>query len=60
MASPDILDYFRYSKLEEILVKKLKIILLSINTVIDDAEEKQFNDPNVKAWLDEVKDVVYY
>ncbi|KAF7824831.1 putative disease resistance RPP13-like protein 1 [Senna tora] len=59
LASPDVLDYFKKRRLNEMLVKKLNIMLLSINTVIDDAEEKQFANPNVKAWLDEVKDAVY-
>ncbi|KAI9115460.1 hypothetical protein K1719_013779 [Acacia pycnantha] len=34
-------------------------MLISINCIIDDAEYKQFSDSNVKAWLCELKDVVY-
>ncbi|XP_020204212.1 putative disease resistance RPP13-like protein 1 [Cajanus cajan] len=59
LASHQVLDYFRGRKLNEKLLKKLKVKLLSISVVIDDAEEKQFSNSYVKAWLDEVKDVVF-
>lgn len=59
LASRDILHYFQKRRLNETLVKKLKIMLLSINSIIDDAEYKQFSDSNVKAWLLELKDAVY-
>ncbi|KAL2588164.1 hypothetical protein GLYMA_13G184800v4 [Glycine max] len=56
--SHQVLDYFRGRKLNEKLLKKLKGKLRSVNTVVDDAEQKQFTDANVKAWLDEVRDVL--
>jgi len=57
--SSHVLDYFRRRKLNEKLLYKLKVKLLSINNVIDDAEQKQFSNSSVKAWLDEVKDAVF-
>ncbi|MCH84525.1 disease resistance protein, partial [Trifolium medium] len=58
LASAGIQDYFRTRKLNEKLLKKLNITLLSINVVVDDAELKQIRNQPVKAWLDAVKDVV--
>ncbi|KAJ1413535.1 putative disease resistance protein [Sesbania bispinosa] len=59
LASPEVLDYFRGRKLNEELLKKLRIKLLSINVVLDDAEQKQISDSKVKAWLVMVKDAVF-
>ncbi|XP_028803398.1 putative disease resistance RPP13-like protein 1 [Neltuma alba] len=59
LVSRETLQYLQKRGLNETLVKKLKIMLLSIDCVIDDAEDKQFNDSNVKALLLELKDVVY-
>jgi hypothetical protein len=58
LASADIREYFRARKLNEKLLKKLNITLLSINAVVDDAELKQIRNQSVKAWLDAVKDAV--
>ncbi|KAF7824659.1 putative disease resistance RPP13-like protein 1 [Senna tora] len=59
LASPDTLNFFRKRRLNETLLNKLNVMLLSINTVVDDAEQKQISNPNVKAWLDNVKDAVF-
>ncbi|KAL2335106.1 hypothetical protein Fmac_016319 [Flemingia macrophylla] len=59
LASPQVLDFFRGRKLDEDLLSKLNIKLLSIDALADDAEEKQFRDPRVKAWLAAVRDVVF-
>ncbi|KAG4959992.1 hypothetical protein AAZX31_U003900 [Glycine max] len=56
--SHQVLDYFRGRKLDERLLKTLKWKLMSVNAVVDDAEQKQFTDKNVKEWLDEVRDVL--
>ncbi|XP_027923741.1 putative disease resistance RPP13-like protein 1 isoform X2 [Vigna unguiculata] len=59
VTSPKLLHFFRGRKLDEALLRKLNIKLLSINSLADDAEQKQFMDTRVKAWLSAVKDVVF-
>jgi hypothetical protein len=59
MASGEFLEIFRRRKLNEGLLHKLKIALLSVNALLEDAEEKQLTKPAVRVWLDELKDVVY-
>jgi len=56
--SHQLLHYFRGRKLDEKLLKNLRRKLVSINAVVDDAELKQFRNAYVKAWLDEVRDVL--
>ncbi|RDY11187.1 putative disease resistance RPP13-like protein 1, partial [Mucuna pruriens] len=51
LASRLVLDYFRERKLHEQLLNKLKVKLLSINAVVDDAELKQIQNPPVRDWL---------
>ncbi|XP_058721417.1 putative disease resistance RPP13-like protein 1 [Vicia villosa] len=41
------------------MVNKLEINLNSINQVLDDAETKQYQNPNVRIWLDDIKHEVY-
>ncbi|XP_019420718.1 PREDICTED: uncharacterized protein LOC109330906, partial [Lupinus angustifolius] len=58
LASPAVLDYFRDKKLDDKLLKKMKVLLLSINAVVDDAEDKHYTNQHVSEWLDMVKDAV--
>ena len=60
LASPQILYFFYTRKLDQKLLNKLKIKLHSIDSLVDDAERKQFMDPHVRNWLLKVKDVVLY
>ncbi|XP_027923556.1 putative disease resistance RPP13-like protein 1 [Vigna unguiculata] len=59
LASPQFVDFFRGRKLDEKLLGNLNIMLHSINALADDAEQKQFTDPHVKAWLLSVKEAVF-
>ncbi|KAF3432457.1 hypothetical protein FNV43_RR27197 [Rhamnella rubrinervis] len=59
LASRDIVDYLRGKKVNHRLLKKLKIMLLSVTAVLSDAEEKQIRNPIVKEWLDELEDAAY-
>ncbi|PNY11560.1 CC-NBS-LRR resistance protein [Trifolium pratense] len=53
-ASRDFKDLFNKG-----LVEKLEITLNSINQLLDDAETKQYQNQNVKNWLDQLKHEVY-
>lgn len=59
LASSDIKDYFHGRKLKDEMLKKLDIVLNSINQVLEDAEERQYRSPNVMKWLDELKEAIY-
>ncbi|KAF7824711.1 putative disease resistance RPP13-like protein 1 [Senna tora] len=59
LASSEMFDFFRRKNLNDSLLEKLHIILISVNQVIEDAEEMQYRNPNVKKWLDELKHVVF-
>ncbi|KAL2322315.1 hypothetical protein Fmac_026694 [Flemingia macrophylla] len=58
IASREFRDFFSSRKLNVSVLDELKIKLLALNAVLNDAEEKQVTDLAVKAWLDELKDVV--
>ncbi|GAU20843.1 hypothetical protein TSUD_120350 [Trifolium subterraneum] len=58
LVSSNFTDYFRRGKLDE-SVEELKSTLDSINQVLDDAEIKQYQIPNVKKWLCDVKHAMY-
>ncbi|XP_021826374.1 putative disease resistance RPP13-like protein 1 [Prunus avium] len=59
IGSSEFVDLFRRKKLDESLVKKLEITLLSLKAVLNDAEEKQFLNSYVKEWLDKLQDAVF-
>ncbi|KAL6571107.1 hypothetical protein OROGR_000657 [Orobanche gracilis] len=52
-----VLDFFQ-NRPDKVL-DKLKENLLSLRTVVDDAEEKQFLDSHVREWVDNLKDATY-
>ncbi|KAG7945986.1 hypothetical protein I3843_14G015200 [Carya illinoinensis] len=59
MACPEVIGFLNRRKQIDALLKKLEIALLPLNVVLEDAEEKQVKNPNVKRWIDELKDVAY-
>ncbi|TYJ36649.1 hypothetical protein E1A91_A05G321700v1 [Gossypium mustelinum] len=59
IVSRDVLRLIKGKKLEAMLLKKLKPTLMSVKAVLDDAENKQITNSNVKSWTDELKDAVY-
>nr|XP_008385401.2 putative disease resistance RPP13-like protein 1 [Malus domestica] len=59
IASTDFGDLFRQKKLDEPLLMKLKMTLLTLCAVLNDAEEKQISNPVVREWLDELKYAVF-
>ncbi|XP_027341685.1 putative disease resistance RPP13-like protein 1 isoform X2 [Abrus precatorius] len=58
ITSTEFRDFFANRRLNVSLLDELRIKLLALNAVLNDAEEKQITDLNVKAWLDELKDAV--
>ncbi|KAK2414915.1 putative disease resistance RPP13 protein [Trifolium repens] len=58
LTSINLTDYFCRVKLDK-LVEELESTLDSINQVLDDAEIKQYQIPNVKKWLGDVKHAMY-
>ncbi|XP_025631047.1 putative disease resistance RPP13-like protein 1 isoform X3 [Arachis hypogaea] len=52
--STEISEFYQSKKLDESLLEKLKLTLLSLHAFLDDAEEKQIKIASVKAWLDEL------
>ncbi|XP_058724349.1 putative disease resistance RPP13-like protein 1 [Vicia villosa] len=58
IASSEVVNFFKKNKSENLL-KRLKIILLSVHAVLNDAEEKQMKNEAVKEWLEELKDVAF-
>ena len=59
LGSRDFLDFLKGRKDIEGSLKKLKMLLISANVVLVDAEEKQYTNPYVKEWLDDLQDAVY-
>ncbi|KAK2440168.1 putative disease resistance RPP13 protein [Trifolium repens] len=53
-SSSDFKDIFHKG-----LVEKLEITLNSINQLLDDAKTKQYQNQNVKNWLDQIKHEIY-
>ncbi|MED6149879.1 hypothetical protein PIB30_066885 [Stylosanthes scabra] len=58
ISSSEFRDYFRSTLLDGALLDELETTLLTLQIVLDDAEEKQFTNPLVKQWLAKLKDVV--
>lgn len=54
MASREIVYFIRAGKLTDGFLAKLEIALLSVNTVLEDAEDKQLKNAAAKQWIDEL------
>ena len=59
MVSHEVLEFFSRWKHSKEPLMRLKTSLLFINAVLNDAEEKQINNPVVKGWVNEIKDAAY-
>ncbi|KAB2607085.1 disease resistance protein [Pyrus ussuriensis x Pyrus communis] len=56
--SQEVRNFIRGKKLTDGLLKKLRIKLMSVSAVYDDAEQKQLRNPHVRLWLHELKEAV--
>ncbi|XP_060667632.1 putative disease resistance RPP13-like protein 1 isoform X1 [Ziziphus jujuba] len=59
MDSKDVLNIIRRKKLNNRLLEKLNIKLLSAESVLNDAEEKQIKNQTVRKWLAKLEEVIY-
>ncbi|XP_062078852.1 putative disease resistance protein At3g14460 isoform X2 [Humulus lupulus] len=59
LASKEVLNFIRGKKVIPKLLKELEITLMSANVLLNDAEDKQLGDNNVKKWLEDLKEVLY-
>ncbi|XP_070682903.1 putative disease resistance RPP13-like protein 1 [Malus domestica] len=58
IASRPVLDFISGKK-NELLMRELKLKLLTADKLVDDAEEKQMTSPTVRKWLDDLKEAIY-
>ncbi|GMN57468.1 hypothetical protein TIFTF001_026579 [Ficus carica] len=58
ITSSDFVDFIQQNEALNEQIKKLTVVLTSVNAVLNDAEGKQFEDPAVKVWLDEMKGAI--
>ncbi|XP_048420606.1 putative disease resistance RPP13-like protein 1 [Pyrus x bretschneideri] len=58
--SQEVKNFIRGKKQTDGLLKKLRIELMSVSAVYDDAEQKQLSNPVVKQWLHELKEAVFH
>ena len=54
-----IVDFVRRHKVNEELLKQLRIKLLLANGVLDDAERQQITKSDVREWLEQLKDAIH-
>lgn len=59
LASPEVLNFFKENHIVAILLEKVNITLWSANALLNDAEDKQVKDSNVKNWVDKLNDVLH-
>nr|XP_028955167.1 putative disease resistance RPP13-like protein 1 isoform X1 [Malus domestica]XP_028955168.1 putative disease resistance RPP13-like protein 1 isoform X1 [Malus domestica]XP_028955169.1 putative disease resistance RPP13-like protein 1 isoform X1 [Malus domestica]XP_028955170.1 putative disease resistance RPP13-like protein 1 isoform X1 [Malus domestica]XP_028955171.1 putative disease resistance RPP13-like protein 1 isoform X1 [Malus domestica]XP_028955172.1 putative disease resistance RPP13-l len=59
IASGEFIDFFRARRLDYSLLDTLKMKLVNLRAVLNDAEEKQIVNPDVGKWLDELKHAVF-
>ncbi|WJX36658.1 hypothetical protein P8452_24514 [Trifolium repens] len=59
IVSGEFVDFFQSTKLDVVLLDKLKITLVSLKAVLNDAAEKQVTNPAVKEWLNMLLDGVF-
>ncbi|XVF82107.1 hypothetical protein PTKIN_Ptkin16aG0018000 [Pterospermum kingtungense] len=54
-----LINVLHRTKLRDDLLQRMEMLLLAVDKVLDDADEKQVVNPFVKKWLDKLKDAAY-
>ena len=60
LADPLLGVFFGEQNLDQTFLDKLNTVLLSVNAVLSDAEEKQITNLAVTKWVNELKDAAYH
>ena len=60
LAEPLLRGFFRKQSFDQTLLDKLKTLLLDVEVVLSDAEEKQITNLAVRKWVNELRDAAYY
>ena len=58
LASSEFTDYIKYSELNILKLTVFVTTLLTLRSVLHDAEQKQFFNPKIKQWMNELYDAI--
>ncbi|KAL5078127.1 hypothetical protein RYX36_017111 [Vicia faba] len=58
LSSPDFIDYITSSRLNLLKLTVFETSLLTLHSVLPDAERKHFFNPSLKQWMDELYDAI--
>ena len=60
LGSPEFLNFIRGEKsVDDDHLKELNVKLRRAKVLLNDAEERELEEPHVRDWLDDLKDVIY-
>ena len=60
LADPLLSGLFQNKSFDQTLLDKLKTVLVKVDVVLSDAEEKQITNLKVRKWVNELKDTIYH
>nr|POF11742.1 putative disease resistance rpp13-like protein 1 [Quercus suber] len=60
LADPLLSGLFENKSFDQTLLDKLKTVLVKVDVVLSDAEEKQIANLKVRKWVNELKDTIYH
>ena len=60
LADPLLSGLFQNKSFDQTLLDKLKTVLVKVDVVLSDAEEKQIANLKVRKWVNELKDTIYH
>ena len=60
LASRQVIEFFKSWSFDEKLLDELKIVWLTVDAVLRDAEEQQVTNLAVKEWVNRLEDAAYH